>query len=293
MKAGMAHNSFVSNRGKLGEIAREAAKARGMGDETSTDDVLREACGEYRPQQVLALDRLRERPLTPTEMRESGIEKFVHGKHYEGQMNYMNYYVFRSKKAALDMIRKWGSDMGVGASLCGALRAKVNRHDWDSGEPLRLGISGEGLPASTHKYANGLQKPPTEARARKPRQVNGRVANDGPAWNVPAGLVLAGAGAISTVRTETYVWKTGDPDRAWREVHEAIGAVVFLGGLVWSPESLGLNQKVGGTFTDEQRSRGGKYSAPCAFVGLVRICVHIVGFGSFKVNAQLTKTRLM
>lgn len=115
MKAGMAHSTFAANRDKLGEIAREAAKARGMGDETSTDDVLREACGEYHPQQVLALDRLRERPLTPTEMLESGIEKFVHGKHYEGQMNYMHFYLFRSKKAALDMIGKWESDMGVGA----------------------------------------------------------------------------------------------------------------------------------------------------------------------------------
>ncbi|CAM9794809.1 unnamed protein product, partial [Ectocarpus fasciculatus] len=94
---------------------------------------------------------------------------------------------------------------------------------------------------------------------REPRQVNGRVANDGPAWNVPAGMVLAGPKAIDTVGTETVVWKSGDPERSWREVHEAIGALVFLGGLVWSPESLGLNQKVGGTFNDDQRSLGGRY----------------------------------
>ncbi|CBJ26260.1 hypothetical protein Esi_0029_0030 [Ectocarpus siliculosus] len=88
-------------------------------------------------------------------------------------------------------------------------------------------------------------------------QVNGRVANDGPAWNIPAGLVLAGAEAIDTVTSETYVWRTGDPHRSSRELHEAILALVFLGGLVWSKESAGLNQKVGGTFTDEQRERGG------------------------------------
>lgn len=260
MKAGMDHTSFASNRDKLRDIAREAAKAKGMGDEMSTDDVLREACREYNPQLVLALNQLRERPLTAAEMLESGIDKFDRHKDYDvEQVNYMNYYVFRSKKAALDMIDKWQFEMGVGAGLCGVVRAKVNRHDWDSG-PLRIAISGEGLPASAHKYAKGLQKPPTEARAREPRKVNGRgrVANDGPAWNVPAGLVLAGAKAIDTVGTETYVWKTGDSDRSWREVHESIGALVFLGGLVWSPESLGLNQKVGGTFTDEQRSRGGK-----------------------------------
>ena len=88
MKAAMAHRSFASNRAKLREIAREAAKARGMGDETSTDDVLREACGGYHPQQVLALDQLRERPLTPTEMLESGIEKFDPRKGYGEQATY-------------------------------------------------------------------------------------------------------------------------------------------------------------------------------------------------------------
>eukprot|EP00903_Cladosiphon_okamuranus_P012919 g12062.t1 len=258
MKAGMAHPSFASSRAKLGEIAREAAKARDMGDETSTEDVLREACGEYHPQQVLALDQLPGGALTPTEMLESGVEMFDRRKDYGvKEVNYMHFYVCRSKQPALDMIGKWESQMGVGASLCGSLRAKVNGHDWDNSEPLRLGISGEGLSASAHKYAKGLQNPPTPARARQPRQVNGRVANDGPAWLVPAGLVLAGEGAIDTVGTETYVWKTGDSNRWWREIHEAIGAVVFLKGLVWSPESVGLNQKVGGTFTDEQRSRGG------------------------------------
>eukprot|EP00903_Cladosiphon_okamuranus_P011822 g11109.t1 len=141
----------------------------------------------------------------------------------------------KRKLGSLDPINKVGVQMGVGASLCGALRAKINEHDWNNGEQLRLGISGEGLPASARKYAKGLQNPPTPARARQPRQVNGRVANDGPAWLVPAGLVLAGEGATDTVGTETYVWKTGDSNRSWREIHEAIGAVVFLKGLVWSP----------------------------------------------------------
>ncbi|CAB1107869.1 unnamed protein product [Ectocarpus sp. CCAP 1310/34] len=72
-------------------------------------------------------------------------------------------------------------------------------------------------------------------------------------------LVLVGADAINEVGTETYAWRTGDPHRSSREPHEAILALVFLGGLVWCPESIALNQKVGGTFNDDQRSRGGNF----------------------------------
>ncbi|CAM9607455.1 unnamed protein product, partial [Pylaiella littoralis] len=94
--------------------------------------------------------------------------------------------------------------------LCGAVRLKIDGHDWAAG-PLRLVMSGEGLFASAAKYGKGLLNPPTEERARLPRQKNGRVANDGPAWLVPAGLVLAGDGALQAVTWETYVWRRGDP----------------------------------------------------------------------------------
>ncbi|CAB1104263.1 unnamed protein product [Ectocarpus sp. CCAP 1310/34] len=137
-------------------------------------------------------------------------------------------YEFLCKETTLAMVE--GSEKGVGSALCGSVRAKVNRHDWGSGA-LRLLISGEGLSASAHKYARGLQQPPTAVRAREPRQVNGRVANDGPAWNVPAGLVLVGVDAINEVGTETYVWRTGDPHRSSRELQDAVLALVFLGGL--------------------------------------------------------------
>lgn len=260
--AAMGDPTFASNRAKMGEIAREVAKAKGMGGDASIYDVLREACGEYGLHQLLALDQLRKRPLTDNEMEKGGIEVFDQGKDYAGQVNYVHAYEFWCKETTLAMVEAWKSEMGVGSALCGSVRAKVNRHEWGNGA-LRLLISGEGLSASAHKYARGLQQPPTAVRARQPRQVNGRVANDGPAWNVPAGLVLVGGDAIDRVGTETYVWRTGDPHRSSRELHEAILALVFLGGLVWCPESVGLNQKVGGTFNDEQRARGGNFVASC------------------------------
>ena len=119
---------------------------------------------------------------------------FVQGKDYGGGVNYVHVYAFRFKDSTLAMVEVWESEMGVGSGLCGAVRAKVRKHEWDTGA-LRLLISGEGLPASAYKYTTGLQHPPTAGRARQPRQANRRVVNDGPAWNVPAGLVLVGGDA--------------------------------------------------------------------------------------------------
>ncbi|CAN0246155.1 unnamed protein product, partial [Pylaiella littoralis] len=155
----MGDPTFASNRAKIGEIAREVAKAKGMGGDASMNDVLREACGEYGLHKVLALDLLRKRPLTDNEMKKGGIEVFDEKKDYGGSVNYVHAYVFRCKKTTLAMVKAWESEMGVGSSLCGSVRAKVNRHKWDNGA-LRLLISGEGLPASAHKYARGLQRPP-------------------------------------------------------------------------------------------------------------------------------------
>ena len=275
MTAAMDDPTVASNRAKMWEIAREVDKAKGMGGDASTNHVLRKACGEYGLRRSLALDQLSKRPLTDDEMKKGGIEVFGEKKDYGGPVNYVHAYVFRCKKTTLAMVKAWESEMGVGSSLCGSVRAKVDRHQWDNGA-LRLLISGEGLPASAHKYARGLQRPPAAVRAREPRQVNGRVANDGPAWNIPAGLVLAGAEAIDTVGSETYVWRTGDPHRSSRELHEAILALVFLGGLVWSTESAGLNQKVGGTFTDEQRKQGGKFWHRVASLNPFALCVVVV-----------------
>ncbi|CAB1107883.1 unnamed protein product [Ectocarpus sp. CCAP 1310/34] len=185
------------------------------------------------------------------------MERLDITRRFKGRCNYFNVYRWSDKAAALRMVGAWGSEMGVGVQLCGAVRAKINGHDWTAG-PLRLVMSGEGLLDSAAKYDKGLLNPPTEERARLPRQENGRVANDGRAWLVPAGLVLAGDGTLQIVTWETYIWRTGDPHLSSRELHEAILPLGFLRGLVFSRGSTSLNQKLGGTFTDEQRRRGAR-----------------------------------
>lgn len=61
---------------------------------------------------------------------------------------------------------------------------------------------GERLPASAAKYTRQGAAEPKEQdyRARDLRQANGLGANDGPAWNIPLGLVLAGGAAIRQSR---------------------------------------------------------------------------------------------
>ncbi|CAM9976756.1 unnamed protein product [Ectocarpus sp. 12 AP-2014] len=199
-------------------------------------------------------------------MREAGIEVFDLRKRYKGAINYCHIYALSNKRAALDMVHMWQTEMGVGAQLCGAVRNKIERHDWSSGVAQRLLISGEGLPRSADKYTRMLLNPPTAARAKQPRQVNGRVANDGPAWNVAAGMALVGGCAPRTVGRR----KTGDPHRSSRELHEALLMLGFLGGLVWNPASVGLNQKVGGTFNDEQRPRRGRTGGKRGLAGCLR-----------------------
>ncbi|CAN0173307.1 unnamed protein product, partial [Ectocarpus sp. 13 AM-2016] len=256
VKTSVAHPSFSANRAKLEEIAQKHTKETGMRVGVSTEDVILEACREYSLGTMFALRQLSQRRLTNLERREAGIEVFDRRKTYGDAFNYCNIYAFSNERATLDMVDRWQTEMGVGTQLCGAVRSKIERHDWSGGVALRLLISGEGLPPAAGKYASTLLNPPTAARAKQPRLVNGRVGNDGPAWNVAAGMALVGGGALGTVGTETYVWKTGDPYRSSRELHEALLMLGFLGGLVWNPASVGLNQKVGGTFNDEQRSRG-------------------------------------
>ncbi|CAN0491353.1 unnamed protein product, partial [Ectocarpus sp. 8 AP-2014] len=170
MTAAMDDPTVAINRAKMLEIAREVAKTKGMGEDASICDVLRKACGEYGLRRSLALDQLRKRPLADNEMKEGGIEVFDQKKDYGGQVNYVHAYEFWCKDTTLAMVKAWESEMSVGSALCGSVRAKVNRHEWDNGA-LRLLISGEGLPSSARKYARGLQQPPTAVRARLPRQV--------------------------------------------------------------------------------------------------------------------------
>lgn len=262
-----------STRKKLGEIAQKCATETDMPAGASTHDVLRAACGEYTPGRVHGLSHVVERQLTADELRDGGLEVFDPRKDYGGAVNSLAGYEFSNETVAREVVARWGDEMSVGSQLCGAVRAKIDNHDWSSGVQLRVAISGEGKSASAAKYQAGLTRPPTAERAREPRQVNGRVANDGLAWNIPAGAFLAGeSDALETARAGTLVWRRDDPSRASREIHEAILPLGFWGGVVWTPGSLSLNQKVGGTFSDEERSRGGNIleqrdSLLCPWVG--------------------------
>lgn len=178
---------------------------------------------------------------------------------------YMAVYVFRKKELYLQMLGKMQSKMGVGDSLVGSLRKKAEDHDWASG-PLRLGMSGEGQPAAAAKYSKHLIPPPSREAAKKGRQSNGRVSNDGAFWLIPGAAVLVGGHCVETVEVETYVWRSGATTRVEREAHEGILFFGLWGGLVFTPGSRSLNQKFGGTFTDGQRRAGGKFSMVPLFV---------------------------
>lgn len=149
VKTFVAHPSFSANRAKLEEIAQKHAKETCMRVGVSTEDVILEACREYSLGTMLALRQLSQRRLTNLERREAGIEVFDRRKTYGGAFNYCNIYAFSNERATLDMVDRWQTEMGVGAQLCGAVRSKIERHDWSGGVALRLLISGEGLPPAT------------------------------------------------------------------------------------------------------------------------------------------------
>lgn len=265
VKKSMDSISFSKDQhDQLQKIAYQAVESTDMSAGVAFDGIVKNACSEYTLALVLALGQMTGKELTPTELNNGGLEMFCPSKNYGGEVNYVTVYQFHDEGAVRSMVGKWKTEMNVGTKLCGSVLAKIARHAWAPDHPLRLLISGEGLPAAAAKYKRGLLNPPTKESAAKPRQTNGRVANDGPFWTIPAGLVLAdeGAGeaATRTVVAKTYVWRTGDVGeerRPSRELHEAILALGFHGGLVWHRGSVNLNQKVGGTFTQEQRRRGG------------------------------------
>lgn len=261
MKASIASSSFSADQlVKLEEIADKTVESTDMSAGVTLDDAVKTACSEYTLGLVLAPDWMTEKEPTPAQLVTGGLEMFCPSKNYRGEVNYVTVYEVQDESAASSMVDKWRTEMNVGTRLCGSVQAKIDRHAWAHDKPLRLLISGEGLSQSAAKYTKGLLNPPTKERAAKPRQKNGRVANDGPFWTIPAGLVLADVVAVEaatrTVVAKTYVWRTGDVGeerRPSRELHEAILALGFHGGLVWHTGSVNLNQKVGGTFTQEQR----------------------------------------
>lgn len=243
------HSFGDSGRKKLAEIAEDYSKDKRMSTgTTSTADVLREVCAEYSEGRLHALRTIPLQRLTPAELRDGGIEMFIRNKVYKGAVNYVAVYEFSDKEAALAMVDKWKTDMGVRAQLCGAVRKNFERHVWSTG-PLRLLVSGEGQPASAAKYEKGLANPPSEDRAREPSKKGGSCSF----WIVPAGLVLVGGDAFTKVTVESYVLRRGDSSRASRELNEMIAPLGVWGGLVFHSGSSTLNQQIGGTFNDAQR----------------------------------------
>ena len=76
--------------------------------------------------------------------------------------------------------------------------------------------------------------------------------------NIPAAAVLVEEGSLDNTIVETCVVRKGGRDVSSREGHEAILFLGVLLGLLSDPESLSLNQKVGGTSNDMQREAGGE-----------------------------------
>lgn len=103
-----------------------------------------------------------------------------------------------------------------------------------------------------------MANPPDAVRARAGRQVNHGVKRDGVFLYLPAAATLIGEGCLDTIIVETYAVRAGDGDRTSRERHDAILALGVMGGLLFDPTSVYQNQKVGRSFTDEKRAKGGE-----------------------------------
>ena len=103
-----------------------------------------------------------------------------------------------------------------------------------------------------------MENPPNVQLARDGRHTNRGVSSDGFFFNLPAAATRVGEGCPRTIKVETFVVRTGDQNRISRETHEAILALGVMGGLLFDRVSFSPNQKFGGSFTDEQRRKGGE-----------------------------------
>lgn len=224
--------------------------------------MLRVASAEYTDSKLAVLTALMENQPTDEQLRAGGIDRVNGHTRFEGAVNYLSVYEFFDSDMLLRMCDIMRSEMGVPEATVGALRAKVHRNEREGGRPLLLGISGEGVFASAMKYDRWLSNPPDDERARAGRQLHRGVRSDVFFFNIPAAATLVGEGCLDTINVTTYVVRTGDRDRNSREAHEAIIALGVMNGLLHDRESFSLNQKVGGTFTDEQRRKGGERPRP-------------------------------
>lgn len=229
--------------------------------------VLSGECAEYTDSKLEVLDALlRGEPPTDEQLDASGVYPMDSITWFDGAVNYLAVYTFRDKERALLMCRKMETEMGIRTETVAAFRQKVTRHEWESGRPMRLGMSGEGLYVSAQKYSWWMENPTDAERARAGLDKHRSTLTDGFYFMIPAAATLVGDGCLDTITVEAYVIREGDGDRNSREAHEAILALGLCGGLVFDPESLSLSQRVGSSFTDERQERGGVYGSRPAFL---------------------------
>lgn len=220
--------------------------------------ILRGVCAEYTDPKLKMIAVLMKHQPTNEQLSAVGIDRINDHTSFDGSVNYVAVYEFADKANVLRVCDKMQYCMGARTSTVGALRAKVVRHDWEGKGQLRLGMSGEGTLASARKYRWWVENPPGVKRAKEGRQTNGGASSDGYFFNLPAAATLVGERCLRTIKVETFVLWTGDQNRALRETHEAIIALGVMGGLAFDRAPFSLNQKVGGSFTDEQRRKGGE-----------------------------------
>lgn len=101
-------------RVKLEEISEGAAEPMGMAGATP-EDVLKVACSKYTLGRTLALDAMRERELSLSQLQKGGVERLNLGSPFNGKTKYATVYVFSDRAAANRMVDMWANVIGVGA----------------------------------------------------------------------------------------------------------------------------------------------------------------------------------
>lgn len=246
--------SFERCLPELRAFFEEVAESRGMGGGADMTATFSELCAEYTGSKVDALNALLRGDLPIDGQRRAvGIEGVDDAtRRFEGEANYLAVYAFGDEERALSMCEQTDTELRIHTEMVAAVRAKVVRHDWGSGRPMRLGVAEEGLHYSARKYTWWMENPPTAQRARASRRLNCRRApTEGFNFDIPTAATLVGDGCLDTITVGTYVIRKGDRDRISREAQRAVLTLGVCGGVACDPESLSLSHRVGVTFSGE------------------------------------------
>eukprot|EP00752_Nemacystus_decipiens_P005861 g5295.t1 len=224
-----------------------------MDEGVSMRAILDELCTEYSDSKLEALDALLrgDRP-TDDQLRASGIDRIDSDTRFKGAVNFLAVYTFRDELVPGMIANKLSREMGALESTTSAFEKKSVNHNWTGGQPMRLGMSREGVCLSARESTRLMENPPTADQARD-RELTDRGGFD---VLIPAAATLVGDNCIDTIALETFAVRKGDGDRNSREAHKAILALGVCGGLVFDPQSISLSQRVGSDFNDEWRKCG-------------------------------------